>query len=250
MPVDENEAPPDSADRGEREVEPGEREARPEPRDSRESREFRESRDPRDGRETRPEGRSERETREPRERDRTDRIDRGEREGDRLSESIRARLEHLVPELVRKTFTAGLGAVYSTEEGIRKIAKDINLPDVAGYIASSADATKDRVMEVVARETREFLEHINLGEEIAKLLTTLSFEIKTEIRFIPNSDRFIGSEPDVKASVRLKRADEKDGDKAGERGEKDKPEEEGREREGRSRLRFWRRDDDSGDDKS
>lgn len=246
MPVDENDAPPDSADRGEREVEPGEREARPE---SRESRDSRDPRDARDAREARPEGRSERETREPpRERDR---IDRGEREGDRLSESIRARLEHLVPELVRKTFTAGLGAVYSTEEGIRKIAKDINLPDVAGYIASSADATKDRVMEVVARETREFLEHINLGEEIAKLLTTLSFEIKTEIRFIPNSDRFIGSEPDVKASVRLKRADEKDGDKAAERGgDKDKPEEEGREREGRSRLRFWRRDDDSGDDKS
>ena len=249
MPVDENDAPPDSADRGEREHQPGAREARP---SSRESRDSRDPRDARDAREARPEGRSERETREPpRERDRTDRIDRGEREGDRLSESIRARLEHLVPELVRKTFTAGLGAVYSTEEGIRKIAKDINLPDVAGYIASSADATKDRVMEVVARETREFLEHINLGEEIAKLLTTLSFEIKTEIRFIPNSDRFIGSEPDVKASVRLKRADEKDGDKAAERGgDKDKPEEEGREREGRSRLRFWRRDDDSGDDKS
>ncbi|MEZ4361996.1 MAG: hypothetical protein R3B48_17530 [Kofleriaceae bacterium] len=164
----------------------------------------------------------------------------GEREGDRLSETIRARLEHLVPELVRKTFSAGLGAVYSTEEGIRKIAKDINLPDVAGYLASSADATKDRVMEVVARETREFLEHINLSEEIAKLLTTLSFEIKTEIRFIPNSDRFIGSEPDVKASVRLKRSDEE----PKERDVKDKE----RDPEARSRRRFWRRDDE--EDKS
>lgn len=167
--------------------------------------------------------------------ERTPPVDRGDRESDRLSESIRARLEHLVPELVRKTFTAGLGAVYSTEEGIRKIAKDINLPDVAGYLASSADATKDRVLEVVARETREFLEHMNLSEEIAKLLTKLSFEIKTEIRFIPNSERFMGSEPDVKASVRLKRTDE---DK-----EKEK------EKEGGSRLRFWRRDDD-GEDKS
>jgi hypothetical protein len=168
--------------------------------------------------------------------------ERGEREGDRLSETIRARLEHLVPELVRKTFTAGLGAVYSTEEGIRKIAKDINLPDVAGYLASSADATKDRVLEVVARETREFLEHINLGEEIAKLLTTLSFEIKTEIRFIPNSERFVGSEPEVKASVRLKRVgdDDKDG--------KDGKDKDAKDGDGRSRLRFWRRDDD-GEDK-
>jgi hypothetical protein len=184
--------------------------------------------------------------------ERSDRSDRGDREGDRLSESIRARLEHLVPELVRKTFTAGLGAVYSTEEGIRKIAKDINLPDVAGYLASSADATKDRVMEVVARETREFLEHINFGEEIAKLLTTLSFEIKTEIRFIPNSDRFIGSEPDVKASVRLKRAEDDKADKGekdkGEKGERGDKGEKG-EREVSSRLRFWRRDDESGDDK-
>jgi hypothetical protein len=162
--------------------------------------------------------------------------ERGDREGDRLSETIRARLEHLVPELIRKTFSAGLGAVYSTEEGIRKIAKDINLPDVAGYLASSADATKDRVLEVVARETREFLEHINLGEEIAKLLTTLSFEIKTEIRFIPNSERFVGSEPEVKASVRLKRVDE-DGKEVS----KDK---DGKDGDPRSRLRFWRRDDE------
>ncbi len=181
---------------------------------------------------------------------------RPERESDRLSESIRARLEHLVPELVRRTFTAGLGAVYSTEEGLRKMAKDLNLPDVAGYLASSADATKDRVLEVVARETREFLEHVNLSEEIAKLLTRLSFEIKTEIRFIPNSERFIGSEPDVKASVRLKRTDD-DKDAGKDRESKDaagkdresKDAGKDREGEGRSRLRFWRRDDDS-DDKS
>ena len=112
-----------------------------------------------------------------------------------------------MPELVKKTFAAGLGAVFSTEDGIRKIAKEINIPDVAGYLSSSADATKDRILEVVARETRQFLEHVNLSEEIAKLLTTLSFEIKTEIRFIPNAERYAGVEPDVKAAVRLKRSD-------------------------------------------
>jgi hypothetical protein len=125
---------------------------------------------------------------------------------DKLAETIRQRLEHLVPELVRKTFAAGLGAVYSTEEGIRRIARD-GLPEIAGYIASSADGAKDKVWEIIARETREFLANLNLTEEIAKILTTLSFEIKTEIRFIPNTERMIGAEPDVKASVRLKRAD-------------------------------------------
>jgi len=129
-------------------------------------------------------------------------------EQDDLPETIRHRLERLVPELVKKTFAAGMGAVFSTEEGIRKIARE-SLPEVAGYIASSADGAKDKVFEVIARETREFLANLNVSEEIAKILTTLSFEIKTEIRFIPNSDRFVGAEPDVKASVRLKRNDEK-----------------------------------------
>ena len=143
--------------------------------------------------------------------DRGDRPERGERgereEKDTLSDAIRSRLEHLVPELVKKTFAAGMGAVFSTEEGIRKMAREVSLPDVAGYLASLADGAKDKVFEVIARETREFLSNLNLTEEIAKLLTTLSFEIKTEVRFIPNSERFGGAEPDVKASVRLKRAD-------------------------------------------
>ena len=160
---------------------------------------------------------------------------------DKLTESIRQRLEHLVPELVKKTFSAGMGAVFSTEEGIRRIAREVSLPDVAGYIASSADGAKDKVWEIIARETREFLANLNLTEEIAKILTTLSFEIKTEIRFIPNSERFAGAEPDVKASVRLKRAGSDDKDK-----DKKDDKEEG-ERDSHSRLRFWRRDHDGGE---
>src|SRR5436190_1595810 len=153
---------------------------------------------------------------------------------DELPETIRHRLERLVPELVRKTFAAGLGAVFSTEEGIRKIARE-SLPEAVGYIASSADGAKDRVFEVIARETREFLSNLNVSEEIAKILTTLSFEIKTEIRFIPNSDRFVGAEPEVKASVRLKRTD-RDGKEV----EKDKEEDD--DGAPRSRRRFWQRD--------
>jgi hypothetical protein len=176
-------------------------------------------------------------------------------EADELPETIRHRLERLVPELVKKTFAAGLGAVFSTEEGIRKIARE-SLPDAVGYIASSADGAKDKVFDVIARETREFLANLNVSEEIAKILTTLSFEIKTEIRFIPNSERFVGAEPDVKASVRLKRNDERKEERKEERKDdrKDDRKEERKderrderkddEREGRSRLRFWQRDKD------
>ncbi len=166
-----------------------------------------------------------------------------------LPETIRRKLESLVPELVKKTFAAGMGAVFSTEEGIRKLAKE-SLPDMAGYLAEKGDGAKDRVFEIIARETREFLGSLNLTDEIAKILTTLSFEIKTEIRFIPNSERLMGSEPDVKASVRLKRNDAKMPDESKDK-EKDKDKDKdngappGDERESKRGLRFWRRDGDA-----
>lgn len=128
-----------------------------------------------------------------------------------LPETLREKLEALVPELVKKTFAAGMGAVFTTEEGIRRIAKDMKLPkEVAGYLVDTASSTKDELLRIVAREVREALQTMNLGEEIAKMLTTLSFEIKTEIRFIPNAEKYTGVEPDVKADVRLKRAEPTD----------------------------------------
>lgn len=128
---------------------------------------------------------------------------------DGIPDAVRRRLETFVPELVRKTFAAGMGAVFTTEEGIRKITKDMPLPkEVAGYLASTAGATKDEVMRVMAREVREFLQTVNFSEEIAKMLTMLSFEVKTEIRFIPNDEKYGGVEPDVKASVRMKKTGE------------------------------------------
>lgn len=130
-------------------------------------------------------------------------------EEDGIPDAIRRRLETFVPELVRKTFTAGMGAMSTTEEGLRKVAKEIPLPkEVASYVTSTAGDAKDEVMKAVSREVGEFLKTVNFSEEIAKMLTMLSFEVKTEIRFIPNDEKFGGVEPDVKAKVRLKKNDE------------------------------------------
>ncbi|MEZ4400272.1 MAG: hypothetical protein R3B06_09650 [Kofleriaceae bacterium] len=162
--------------------------------------------DPADGDPHGPPAGGERDKDKDRERDRDRDRERGH-ERDGLSESLKQRLETLVPDLVRRTFTAGMGAVFSTEDSLRRLTKDLNVPAVAGYLGDAADSTKEKVVEVVGREVREFLSHVNLSDEIAKLLTTLSLEVKTEIRFIPNSERFSGVEPDVKAAVRVKRAE-------------------------------------------
>jgi hypothetical protein len=89
--------------------------------------------------------------------------------------------------------------VFTTEEGIRKIASDLKLPkDVANYLIQSAASTKDEMFRVVGKELRGFLETVNISGELQKLLTSLSFEIKTEIRFIPNDEAVTGVKPDIK----------------------------------------------------
>ncbi len=128
----------------------------------------------------------------------------GQDEEIRLDDGLRQRLEGLVPEIVRRTFYAGLGAVFTTEEGVRKLANDVKLPkDVANYLIQQAGTTKNELFRVVAGELRGFLESLNLNEELARLLTSLSFEIKTEIRFIPNDAQ--KPRPKIKSSVAVKR---------------------------------------------
>ena len=143
-------------------------------------------------------------------------------DGDEPREEKRGRLEGFIPDIVRRTFYAGLGAVFTTEEGIRKIASDLKLPkDVANYLIQSAAASKDELFRVVGRELRGFLETVNISGELQKLLTSLSFEIKTEIRFIPNDEAVAGVKPDIKVGkMSFKRnKDEKKPDKPDKSGE-------------------------------
>jgi hypothetical protein len=137
----------------------------------------------------------------------------------------RGRLEGFIPDIVRRTFYAGLGAVFTTEEGIRKIASDLKLPkDVANYLIQQAAASKDELFRVVGKELRGFLETVNISGEMQKLLTSLSFEIKTEIRFIPNNEAIGGIKPDVKVGrMAFRRNKDKDDKRADKDKAKDKP---------------------------
>jgi hypothetical protein len=135
----------------------------------------------------------------------------------------RGRLEGFISDIVKRTFYAGLGAVFTTEEGIRKIASDLKLPkDVANYLIQSAASTKDEMFRVVGKELRGFLETVNISGELQKLLTSLSFEIKTEIRFIPNDEAIAGVKPDVKVgrmSFRRNKDRDRDDKKSGDKDE-------------------------------
>jgi hypothetical protein len=52
----------------------------------------------------------------------------------------------------------------------------------------AASKSKDDIMRAAAGEMRNWLEHLNMNEELAKVLTKLVVEVKTEIRFRPTED--------------------------------------------------------------
>jgi len=96
------------------------------------------------------------------------------------------RLKGVIPDLLKRAVELGVEKATDAPEAIRHLVADLRLPkEVATYLLSQVEDTKNGALRVVAKETREFLEHTNLAHELQKMLTTLQFEINTTIRFRP-----------------------------------------------------------------
>ena len=77
---------------------------------------------------------------------------------------------------------------------LRRLATEFSLPkDVASFLVSQAQTTKDELFRIVAREMREFLESINLGAELTKILDEKSSGLlaaKRGVRIGPGATTF------------------------------------------------------------
>ena len=147
-------------------------------------------------------------------------------------ESKRRRFESRLPGLIRRgieksieaglsTFEKSIETGRETTETVREVFSDVKIPDIANAVGKALqeaklprelaslvftqlDETKNDVVRIIAREVRDFLDATDLASEIKAALTSLSFEIRTEVRFIPNSEG-TGVRPNVRARSRVKR---------------------------------------------
>jgi hypothetical protein len=148
-------------------------------------------------------------------------------------EPRRNRFENILPGLIRRgiekgieagvhTFERSLETGRGTTDAVRGVFSEVRLPrdvanavgralteaklprEIASAVFSQLDETKNDVLRIVAREVRDFLEATDLADELKAALTSLSFEIRTEVRFIPN-DAGTGVRPDLRARSRVKR---------------------------------------------
>lgn len=111
-------------------------------------------------------------------------------------------------DMLRKAMVAGIGAVFMTEEGIRQMLKDMKLPkEVIGFILGQAERSKDELMRVISEELRRFFQSAQLRQELIKLLSQMTIEVKAEVRLKPDEGgELVASQVSVKdASIKRRR---------------------------------------------
>jgi hypothetical protein len=104
---------------------------------------------------------------------------------------------------VKKAILAGMGALFLTEEGARRLAREWKLPkELIGYIGQQAAGAKDEVLRLFSDEVRRFLESPAVREEFWRALTENTIEIRAEIRFRPDAEG--KPRPKVEASAKAR----------------------------------------------
>src|SRR3984957_20661814 len=124
----------------------------------------------------------------------------------------RRRLDSVIPELIKRAVEIGVEKAAEAPDNLKEFVGGMKLPrEMAHYLLSQVEETKNGLFRVVAKEVRDFLEHTNVSGEMQKMLTTVQFEINTTIRFKPNETSGAAGEgtqfpkPEVKADVQVKR---------------------------------------------
>src|SRR5271170_2279242 len=102
----------------------------------------------------------------------------------------RRRIESVIPELIKRAVELGVEKASEAPDNLKQFVGEMKIPkEIAGYILSQVEETKNGLFRVVAKEMRDFLDHANLSGEMQKLLTTVQFEVSTTIRFRPNEGK-------------------------------------------------------------
>lgn len=129
--------------------------------------------------------------------------DRPEGEGDRKRLFERA-IPELLKRAVQRAVESGASRLAEGPEDLRHLVQEMKLPkEVLSYLYTQIDDTKNGLYRVVAKEIRDVLEQTKFADEITKVLTKLSFEIKTEIRFVPNEAAKKEGEEDAEGAGKL-----------------------------------------------
>ncbi len=113
-------------------------------------------------------------------------------------------IERLIPELVKRLVEAGVEKLADSPEAVRHWANELRLPkELLNALLAHVEDAKSEIYKVVVREVREFLEKANMADELTRVLTGVTLEVKTQVRFVPNDAKPGRLRPSAAATVSL-----------------------------------------------
>jgi hypothetical protein len=91
---------------------------------------------------------------------------------------------------------------------VRQWANELRLPkEMLNAILAHTEDARAEIYRAVVREIRDFLERANLADEITRVLTGVTLEVKTQVRFVPNESKPGRLRPSAHATASVNRVE-------------------------------------------
>ena len=124
---------------------------------------------------------------------------------ERLEDLLNADSEGVVAEILRRALKTGRKTVHTVRSGpgtVRNLASDILSNEKVEAMGTTLSSVREELVKVFGREFSGYLDRLNVVDVLVGVLTSISLEVKTELRFIPNDKRLV--KPNIKNSVKVK----------------------------------------------
>ncbi len=89
-----------------------------------------------------------------------------------------------VSDGLRRAMTAGVRTVLTADERLKDALPD----ELATYVARQTEAVKGEIVRAIGRQTRSFLDQVDLQSEMRRLLADMSIEVTTTVRMVPRKE--------------------------------------------------------------
>lgn len=109
--------------------------------------------------------------------------DEGPQSSGRIADStIRKTLDSFLPEMVKRALFLGAGMLFMTEEGVRKVLGEINLPrEAVSYVIKQSDKSKKEFFTIFQRELNRFLSRVDVTRLSKEVLDGISVEVNAKV---------------------------------------------------------------------
>ena len=105
-----------------------------------------------------------------------------EQQEEKIRSTVTKVFDHMFPEIVKKAIFTGAGMVFLTEEGIRKLLAEFNLPrEAVNYVVKQSEKSKKELFGIVQKEMQRFFDNIDLSKQVKNVLDGMTFEVKAEV---------------------------------------------------------------------